>query len=120
MAGKRFRNYLSALVVLVDGISLAISLYRLGTKGLWGDEVWEAMWSRQQGFVETFLRFRSPPDHPLHFLLTQISTTFSDSEFFVRLPSALLATGTAFWRYRAELHDAAIAAIRAAQPSASE
>jgi 8-oxo-dGTP pyrophosphatase MutT (NUDIX family) len=36
------------------------------------------------------------------------------------LRERLLATGTAFWRYRAELHDAAIAAIRAAQPSASE
>jgi hypothetical protein len=79
---------------LVAGVSLAISFYGLGKKGLWGDEVWEAMWSRQQGFLETFLRFRTPPDHPLHFLLTQISTTFSDSEFFARLPSALLATGT--------------------------
>jgi len=32
----------------------------------------------------------------------------------------LLATGTTFWRYRADLHDAALAAIGAAQPSASE
>ena len=84
----------AALLGLVALVGLSTSLYRLGAKGLWGDEVWEAMWSRQQDLVGTFLRFRTPPDHPLHYVLTHISTYFSDSEFFVRLPSALLAAGT--------------------------
>jgi mannosyltransferase len=89
------KKYLPAfLLILVALVATSTAFYGLGFKGLWGDEVWEAMWSQQQGLLETFQRFKSPPDLPLHFVLTHISTLFGDGEFFVRLPAALLGVGT--------------------------
>lgn len=82
-----------ALLVAV-ALGAITAFHRLGTKGLWGDEVWEASWSRQQGLVATIARFRDPPDLPLHFVLTRLATTFGNDEFWVRLPSALLGTAT--------------------------
>jgi Dolichyl-phosphate-mannose-protein mannosyltransferase len=78
----------------VTVIGLITAFYRLGAKGLWGDEVWEVSWAHQQPLAQTFTRFTVPPDLPLHFMLTQLSTTWSTSPFFVRLPSALLGSGT--------------------------
>ncbi len=75
------------LVVLV---SLAAVFFRLGARGLWGDEVWQVSWSQQQGWLETFQRFLAPPDLPLSILLTKASVTFSEDPFFARLPSAVL------------------------------
>jgi len=86
----RARRVLPAIVLL----GALPAFYRLGTKGLWGDEVWEASWSRQQDLPATFARFRAPPDLPLHFILTRLATTFGDGEFWVRLPSAVLGTTT--------------------------
>jgi hypothetical protein len=60
--------------VLVAAAAMATAFYRLGGRGLWGDEVWDALWSRQQSPWQTFLRFRQPPDFPLQFLLTQLTT----------------------------------------------
>lgn len=82
------------LVLVVVSVGLFTAFFRLGAKGLWGDEVWEASWSQQQDFVQTFLRFLGPVDFSLHFLLVKLSTSFSGSEFWVRLPSALLGAAS--------------------------
>jgi 4-amino-4-deoxy-L-arabinose transferase-like glycosyltransferase len=75
-------------------LGLFTAFFHLGTRGLWGDEVWEVSWAHQQPLAQTFMRFRAPPDLALHFMLTQISTTWSTDPFFVRLPSALLGMST--------------------------
>jgi hypothetical protein len=82
------------ITLAIAAVGAVTAFYRLGTKGLWGDEVWEASWSRQQDLPATFARFRAPPDLPLHFILTRLATTFDDGEFWVRLPAALLGTAT--------------------------
>lgn len=80
------------VVVLVVGTSTAF--FQLGVKGLWGDEVWQVSWSQQQPWLETFLRFRAPPDLPLSFLLTKLATSLGETPFWVRLPSALAAVAS--------------------------
>src|SRR5579875_1816231 len=85
------------LLALCAGIATAF--YRLGARGLWGDEVWQLAWSQQQPLTDTFLRFRAPPDLPLSFILVQLSTTFSSDPFWVRLPSAVLAAATVVLLY---------------------
>jgi len=86
-------------LLLVACIGVATAFYRLGTKGLWGDEVWQVAWSQQQPLGETFQRFRAPPDLPLSFLLVQLSTTFGSDPFWVRLPSAALGAVTVVLLY---------------------
>jgi len=81
-------------LLLAACAGVATAFYRLGAKGLWGDEVWQAAWSQQQPLLETFQRFRAPPDLPLSFLLVQLATTFNADPFWVRLPSALLGAAT--------------------------
>lgn len=80
-------------------VGLATGLFRLGDKGLWGDEVWEVSWPQQQGFVETYLRLRVLPDLPLHYLLTKVATLVSTNEFIVRLPSLLLGVAAVVLLY---------------------
>src|SRR5947209_11110746 len=82
------------MLLLSVCMGVATAFFRLGAKGLWGDEVWQVSWAQQQPLVQTFLRFRAPPDLPLHFLLTQIATAFAGGAFWVRLPSALLGAAT--------------------------
>lgn len=79
---------------LLLALGVATAFFRLDGHGLWGDEIWQALWSRQQGLVETIWRFRAPPDFPLHFILVQLATSFSRDSFWVRLPSALLGAAT--------------------------
>ncbi len=81
-------------LLLAACAGIVTAFYRLGYKGLWGDEVWQVAWSQQQPLAETFQRFRAPPDLPLSFLLVQLSTTFTSDPFWVRLPSALLGAAT--------------------------
>lgn len=71
--------------------SLTAVFFRLGARGLWGDEVWQVSWSQQQPWLETFLRFRAPPDLPLSFLLTKAAVAFGEEPFLARLPSAAVA-----------------------------
>jgi len=80
------------LLALCAGVGTAF--YRLGAKGLWGDEVWQVAWSQQQPLADTFHRFRAPPDLPLSFILVQLATTFGSDPFWVRLPSALLGAAS--------------------------
>ncbi len=75
-------------------LGLATAFFRLDAHGLWGDEVWQAMWARQQDALATIARFSAPPDFPLHFILVQFTTTYSGEPFWVRLPSALLGALT--------------------------
>lgn len=76
---------------LVVIASFTAVFLRLGERGLWGDEVWQVSWSQQQPWLETFLRFRAPPDLPLSFLLTKAAVAFSEAPFLARLPSAVAA-----------------------------
>jgi len=81
-------------VAVAACLGVATAFYRLGDRGLWGDEVWQAAWAQQQPLAQTFLRFRQPPDLPLSFLLTQLATGVSGDPFWVRLPSAVLGAAT--------------------------
>jgi uncharacterized membrane protein len=76
------------LVLVLLGVGAATAFYRLGAKGLWGDEVWQTWWATDRTL---FLAVRAPTDMPLQFVLVRMATLFSNSEFWVRLPSALLA-----------------------------
>ncbi len=92
-AGMRARRVdLAFWLALALGIVTAF--FRLDGHGLWGDEIWQALWARQQDLLETILRFRAPPDFPLHFVLVQITTAAGTDPLWVRLPSAVLGTLT--------------------------
>ncbi len=80
--------------MLAVAAGLATALFRLGAKGLWGDEVWQVSWAQQQGFARTFFRFLAPPDFALHFLLVKLSSGGSSNPWLVRLPSALLGAAS--------------------------
>ena len=86
------RAHWPLLLALCAGVATAF--YRLGARGLWGDEVWQVAWAQQQPLPQTFQRFSAPPDLPLSFLLVQLATTFNSDPFWVRLPSALLGAAT--------------------------
>lgn len=79
---------------LLLALGLATAFFRIDAHGLWGDEVWQALWSRQQDIAATIARFSAPPDFPLHFILVQFSTSQRGDAFWVRLPSALLGAFT--------------------------
>ena len=65
-----------------------LRFYQLGTKGLWGDEIWTAQWSK--GTIDQiWTSLTLIPDMPLMYALVNFSTRFGGSEFWVRLPSAL-------------------------------
>jgi hypothetical protein len=65
-----------------------LRLYNLGAKGLWGDEIWTAQWSR--GRLEDVWRTLTRiPDMPLIYVLANISSRFGESEFWIRLSAAL-------------------------------
>lgn len=81
-------------VWLLFALGAATAFFRIEGHGLWGDEIWQVLWARQQGVLETIARFRAPPDFPLHFILVQLTTTFGTNPFWVRLPSALSGTMT--------------------------
>jgi Dolichyl-phosphate-mannose-protein mannosyltransferase len=80
-------------LLLAIGLGVATAFFRLGTKGLWGDEVWNVFFI-QPSLTQTFFHFPAPPNLPLNFLLVQLATTFSDGRFWVRLPSAVLGAAT--------------------------
>lgn len=86
------RDNLPLLAVICAGVATAF--FRLGDRGLWGDEVWQTLWSQEQSLAQTFLRFRTPPDLPLHFMLTHLAALFGTNEFLARLPSALLGAAS--------------------------
>ena len=50
-----------AALLLSACLGVATAFFRLGAKGLWGDEVWEVSWAQQQPLAQTFLRFHAPP-----------------------------------------------------------
>ena len=91
-AHVRLNPVLSSQTWLVIAFLILGGLLRfnqLGAKGLWGDEIWTAQWSRPP-FVQVLINQTKPPDIlPLMYGLVHISTRFGESEFWVRLPAAL-------------------------------
>ena len=81
-------------LLLVLAVATATAFFRLGAKGFWGDEIWTLTWPRYQPLLDTFWRFRAPPDLPLNFMVTQLVSTLGTSEFVVRFPEAVLAVAT--------------------------
>ncbi len=109
------RNNKFLLVALVAMLGLSTAFFRLGSKGLWGDEVWQVYWSQQQSFWQTLARFTifneanslrhlsdsklpvlvtSVDNYPLHFLWTHLTTKLGTSEFWARFPSAFLGAAS--------------------------
>ncbi len=103
------------LILFVAALGLATAFYRLGARGLWGDEVWQVAWANEQSLGETFLRFTifnpaaHPPtlddlslpaqvvildNNPLSFLWTQLATRVGSSEFWVRFPAAVFGAAS--------------------------
>ncbi|MBV9172388.1 MAG: hypothetical protein JOZ81_20120, partial [Chloroflexi bacterium] len=70
-----------APLVLAACAGVATAFFRLGARGLWGDEVWNVSWAQAQPLVQTFHRFLAPPDFPLEFVLVQISSSLGSSPF---------------------------------------
>lgn len=87
---ERHRDWLSlGLIVLVG---LALRLYRLGAQSLWLDEAFSWLVASQpvgRGLNLALINFVHPP---LYYLLLHPVTLVSQSEFALRLPSALLGT----------------------------
>jgi len=99
------------ILIFLAFLSLATAFFRLGSKGLWGDEIWQVSWAQQQSFLQTFIRFTifneldrlrnmtnenlpglvsNIDNYPLHFMWVHLTTKLGESEFWVRFPSALL------------------------------
>lgn len=76
------------LPVLILFLALALRLYHLGDKGLWGDEIAQARWALFP-LDKMWERFRDPPDFILHFLFGQFALQFGSDAFWIRLPSLL-------------------------------
>lgn len=82
-----FPGYVWAIVAMLL-LGAILRFYNLGTKGLWGDEIWTVQWS-QGSLHHVWTTLTRIPDMPLMYALVNISTFFGKSEFWVRLPSAL-------------------------------
>ncbi|HEV8437810.1 MAG TPA: glycosyltransferase family 39 protein [Methylomirabilota bacterium] len=85
-AGAWARSHWQVLLLAAIGTSTAF--FRLDARGLWGDEVWQVWWSDPR----VFIRLRHPTDLPMQYILVRLTTLFGQSEFWVRLPSAVLAS----------------------------
>jgi len=87
---KRCTGWLRAhwQVLPVAVLGIVTAFFRLGARGLWGDEVWQVWWTDPR----VFIRLRHPTDLPMQYLLVGVTTLFGESEFWIRLPSAVLAS----------------------------
>lgn len=79
-------------------IGAFLRLFHLGTKGLWGDEIWTAEWSRPD-ILHIFTHLSRPPDMPLMYAIVHISLLLGQSEFWVRLPLALFGILSIYFIY---------------------
>lgn len=80
--------------ILVAGAALATMLHDLGSKGLWGDEIWEVWWSLQKPIGAMLTQAWAPPDLPLNFILVRLATNLGTDGAAIRLPEAILGIGT--------------------------
>lgn len=81
------KTTLALLAILL--VALSLRLYQLGTESIWLDEATE-IGIAQNGFVEIPGLSLRDRNFPLHYLLLHLwMSLFGDSEFSVRLPSAL-------------------------------
>lgn len=69
-------------------LAFALRFYGLGAKGLWGDEIAQAVWSAWD-WARLWEEFRKPPDFILHFALIHLTLGVGTGEFWVRLASAV-------------------------------
>lgn len=76
------------LVITLLFFGGVLRFHQLGSKGLWGDEIWTAQWSRGT-LGQIWIDLTRIPDLPLMYALVNIATRFGEGEFWVRLPSAL-------------------------------
>ncbi len=72
--------------VLILFLALALRLYHLGDKGLWGDEIAQARWAAFP-LEKIWERFRDPPDYLLHFVFGHFALQGGRDAFWIRLPS---------------------------------
>lgn len=88
-AARRARGTLGFCVVILLA-AFALRFYHLGYKSLWGDEIAQATWSAWD-WARLWEVFRAPPDFVSHFFLLHLVQQLGTSEFWVRLPSAVLS-----------------------------
>jgi uncharacterized membrane protein len=74
---------------LIFGIGALIRLYRLDAQSLWADEGLQYFIASAESFREVFGRLFRTFHPPLSYLIHHLFLQISDTDFFLRLPSAL-------------------------------
>lgn len=85
-------------IVIIMLVALALRLFMLGAKSLWLDEVFSVTQASQSGVAITADQYDVHP--PGYYLFLHEWLGVGQSEFWVRLPSALLGTLTVLVIYR--------------------
>ncbi|MEM2925795.1 MAG: glycosyltransferase family 39 protein, partial [Methanocellales archaeon] len=70
-------------------LGVFLRLYNLGRDSLWLDELVSFQIAREPSFIEVYSSALLDNHPPLHYLLLHIMTYFGESEFILRLPSAV-------------------------------
>ncbi len=84
-ATSSWQAWLVMVLLIVGGL---LRFIQLGTKSLWGDEIWTAQWSKPP-LAQVLTTQTKIPDMPLMYGFVHLSTRFGESEFWVRLPAAI-------------------------------
>jgi mannosyltransferase len=88
MNAKRTSNETRCLwLILIVGA--LVRLYRLDSQSLWADEGLQYFIASAEGFDEVFGRLFRTFHPPLSYLIHHVFLGISDTDFFLRLPSAL-------------------------------
>lgn len=99
---------------LLAGLALALRLFHLGAWSFWHDEALTILLARQP--LPNLIAITAADVHPpLYFLLVKLFLTWGQSEFVVRLPSALCSAGAVIVLYLIgrDLFDARVGLVSA-------
>lgn len=91
-----WQAWLVLVLLIVGGL---LRFFQLGTKSLWGDEIWTAQWSRPP-LAQVLAAQTKIPDMPLMYGFVHLSTRFGESEYWVRLPAAVFGVLAILLFYR--------------------
>jgi mannosyltransferase len=74
---------------LILGVGVLVRLYRLDSQSLWADEGLQYFVASAESFGEVFGRLFRTFHPPLSYLIHHVFLQINDTDFFLRLPSAL-------------------------------
>lgn len=85
-------------ILLLTILGLFLRLFQLGEWSFWHDEALTVLLARK--LISELIRITASDVHPpLYFLLVKVFMLFGQSEFIIRLPSALCSVGSIFFIY---------------------